>query len=82
VAAALAGVHAQVMTSAELANGVVAGVWQQRRSGRRIDITVEPVVRLTAAQRADVGEQAERVAAIGEGTVRLEFGTVTSGPHA
>jgi Winged helix DNA-binding domain len=65
-----------------LVNGVVAGVWQQRRSGRRIDITVEPVVRLTAAQRADVVEQAERVAAISEGTVRLEFGTVTSGPHA
>jgi Winged helix DNA-binding domain len=63
-------------------DGVVAGVWQQRRSGRRIDITVEPVVRLTAAQRADVGEQAERVAAISEGRARLEFGTVTSGPHA
>jgi hypothetical protein len=65
-----------------LVDGVVAGVWQQRRSGRRIDITVEPVVPLTAAQRADVGEQAERVAAFSEGTARLEFGAVTSGPHA
>nr|BFE79085.1 hypothetical protein GCM10020093_016860 [Planobispora longispora] len=35
-----------------LVDGVVAGVWHQRRSGRRIDITVEP---LGADLRADAG---------------------------
>lgn len=63
-------------------DGVVAGLWHQRRSGRRIDITVEPVIPLTAAQRTGVKEQAERVGAILEGQARLTFGTVTTGAHA
>ena len=63
-------------------DGVVAGLWHQRRSGRRIDITVEPVIPLTAAQRTGVKEQAERIGAILEGQARLTFGTVTTGAHA
>jgi hypothetical protein len=63
-------------------NGVVAGLWQQRRSGRRIDITVEPLVPLSAAQRAELDEQAERVGAILEGKAHLAIGTVTVGAHA
>ena len=34
-----------------LVDGVVGGVWHQKRTGRRITITVEPLVPLTAAQR-------------------------------
>jgi Winged helix DNA-binding domain len=65
-----------------LIDGVVAGVWQQRRSGRKLDITVEPLVPLTLAQRRELDEQVERVGAILEGTPRLAIGTVTVGSHA
>jgi hypothetical protein len=63
-------------------NGVVAGLWQQRHSGRRIDITVEPLVSLDAAQRAELDEQAEWVGTILEGKAQLTIGTVTMGAHA
>jgi hypothetical protein len=65
-----------------LVDGVVAGVWHQRRSGRRIAITVEPFGSLTAAQRAELDEQAERVGTIMEGRPELTIGTVTTGGHA
>ncbi|GLW07071.1 hypothetical protein Misp01_22010 [Microtetraspora sp. NBRC 13810] len=65
-----------------LVDGVVAGLWHQRRSGRRTDITVEPLVPLTAAQRAELDEQAERVGEIMEAKPRLTIGTVTVGSHA
>lgn len=63
-------------------DGVVAGLWHQRRSGRHVDITVEPLVRLTAAQRDEIGHQAERVGEILEARARPVFGTVTVGGHA
>jgi hypothetical protein len=44
-----------------LVDGVVAGVWHQRRQGRRTTVTVEPLGRLTARQEREVGEQAQRV---------------------
>jgi hypothetical protein len=46
-----------------LVDGRVAGVWSRtpRRGG--IEIRVEPFVRLTAAQRASLADEAERVAA-------------------
>jgi DNA glycosylase AlkZ-like len=65
-----------------LLDGVVAGVWHQRRSGRRISITVEPLARLTARQRSDVESEAERIGRILGSTAEITFGTVTSGPHA
>jgi Winged helix DNA-binding domain len=34
-----------------LINGTVAGVWHQRRQGAKTGITVEPLTRLTSAQR-------------------------------
>jgi hypothetical protein len=64
-------------------DGLVAGVWQQRRTGRGIAVTVEPVVRLSPRQRELVAEQAALVAAIQEGTLSsMSFGTVRSGAHA
>jgi hypothetical protein len=63
-------------------DGVVAGLWHQRRSGRHVDITVEPLVRLTPAQRDEIGHQAERVGEILEARARPAFGTVTVGGHA
>lgn len=65
-----------------LVDGVVAGVWHQRRSGRRVDITVEALSRLTRAQRVELDAQAERVAQILEGLPRLTLAPVTVGPHA
>ncbi|MFJ4468926.1 winged helix DNA-binding domain-containing protein [Streptomyces sp. NPDC089424] len=67
-----------------LVDGVVAGVWHQRRRGRRVTVTVEPLGTLTARQERELAEQAERVAAVGEaaGGAELVMGEVTVGPHA
>jgi uncharacterized protein YukE len=65
-----------------LIDGVVSGVWHQRRSGRQIEVTVEPLVRLTAAQRRALDNQVERIGEILEGKPRLIVGTVTAGSHA
>ena len=65
-----------------LIDGIVAGVWHQRRSGRTIDVTVEPLTRLTADQRRALETQVERIGTILEGQARLTVGTVTTGGHA
>lgn len=65
-----------------LVDGVVAGLWHQRRSGRRTDVTVEPFVRLTAGQRAELEREVARVGEIVEADPRLTFGAVTVGGHA
>ncbi len=65
-----------------LVDGVVAGVWHQRRSGRRIDVTVEPLGRLRAAQRRELEAQVERVGEVLEGTPTLTLGPVQVGGHA
>ena len=65
-----------------LLDGVVGGVWHQKRSGRRVAITVEPLGRLTKAQRAGLEVEVERVGAIVEAQPDLTVGPVTVGPHA
>ncbi|MFD3483462.1 winged helix DNA-binding domain-containing protein [Streptomyces sp. NPDC058665] len=65
-----------------LIDGVVAGVWHQRRSGKWLDVTVEPLRPLTAARRAELDEQVKRTGRILQGTPRLTIGTVAVGPHA
>ncbi|EHN12885.1 hypothetical protein PAI11_01900 [Patulibacter medicamentivorans] len=65
-----------------LIDGVVSGVWHQRRSGKRLSITVEPLGELSTAHRAALDEQVERVAAVLEGRPELAIGTVTAGAHA
>jgi hypothetical protein len=65
-----------------LVDGTVAGVWHQRRSGPRIDITVEPLGPLSARHRRELDQQAERLGQILEGRPRLSVGTVTVGGHA
>jgi hypothetical protein len=65
-----------------LIDGIVAGVWHQRRSGRKIEITVEPLAELTTIQRRELDAQVERVGEILEGAPRLTIGTVTAGAHA
>jgi hypothetical protein len=63
-------------------DGVVAGVWHQRRSGKWIEITVEPLGGLTIAQRRALQTQVERVGEILEGQPRLRVGKVTAGARA
>jgi hypothetical protein len=65
-----------------LVDGVVGGVWHQRRAGRTVEITVEPIGRLTAKQRRELDDEAELVGRVMEATPRLTIGPVTVGPHA
>ncbi|MEV6858324.1 winged helix DNA-binding domain-containing protein [Streptomyces microflavus] len=65
-----------------LVDGTVAGVWHQRRSGKRIAVTVEPLEPLPAARLRALEDEVERVGAIVEGRAELTVGPVTVGPHA
>ncbi|MFF3344276.1 winged helix DNA-binding domain-containing protein [Streptomyces sp. NPDC002779] len=65
-----------------LVDGVVAGVWHQRRQGRRTTVTVETLGVLTARQRRELDEQVGRVGEVLEAAPELVLGEVTVGPHA
>ncbi|TMR07206.1 winged helix DNA-binding domain-containing protein, partial [Nonomuraea turkmeniaca] len=65
-----------------LVDGEVRGVWHQRRSGSKIDITVEVLGDLTPAQLRELDGQVERVGEVLEGRPRLTIGAVAVGPHA
>ncbi|MFF7165047.1 winged helix DNA-binding domain-containing protein [Streptomyces sp. NPDC008086] len=66
-----------------LVDGAVAGVWHQRRQGRRTTVTVELIGRrLTARQERELGEQVERVGEVLEARAELVVGKVAVGPHA
>jgi hypothetical protein len=65
-----------------LVDGVVGGVWHQRRSGRKLVITVEPLRELTTPQRRQLDDEAGAVAAIMQATATLTVGPVTAGAHA
>ena len=65
-----------------LVNGVVGGVWHQRRSGRRLAITVEPLRELTAAQLRQLGDEADLVSTVMAAAPALTVGTVAAGAHA
>jgi hypothetical protein len=65
-----------------LVDGEVAGVWHQKRSGRRIAVTVEPLRRLPKARVAALEEQVARLGEVLEGDATLTIGEVTVGPHA
>jgi uncharacterized protein YukE len=66
-----------------LLDGVVGGVWHQRqRSGRRMDVTVEPLRRLSARHLRCLKEQVVRIGEIFGKEATLTVGPVTVGPHA
>ena len=65
-----------------LIDGVVGGVWHQRRSGRKLAIAVEPLSELTASQRRELDDEVSRVGEVMEATATLTVGTVTVGAHA
>jgi hypothetical protein len=64
-----------------LRDGVVAGVWHQRRSGRRLAVTVELLPRVTKALRAGLDAQVARLGEIVGAEPELTLGPVTAGPH-
>ena len=59
---------------------MVGGVWHQRRSGRKLAITVEPLRELTAPPRRQLDDEAGLVSAV-MATATLTVGTVTVGAH-
>ncbi|MEW2067344.1 winged helix DNA-binding domain-containing protein [Streptomyces sp. NPDC007346] len=65
-----------------LVDGTVAGVWHQRRSGKRIAVTVEPLEPLPAPRLRALEDEVERVGAVLEGKAELTVGAVSVGPHA
>ena len=65
-----------------LIDGLVAGVWHQRRSGRKIAITVEPLQPLTTAQSRGLDEQVEWLGTFLDAAPHLTNGKVEVGPHA
>ncbi len=65
-----------------LVDGIVGGVWHQRRSGRSVGITVEPLRDLSRIQRRQLDDEIELVGAVMEATPTLTIGPVTVGPHA
>ncbi|HEY6747989.1 MAG TPA: winged helix DNA-binding domain-containing protein [Mycobacteriales bacterium] len=65
-----------------LLGGVVGGVWHQKRSGRHLDVTVEPLADLSAARRRGLDAEVDRLGAFTGLTPRLTIGPVTVGPHA
>ncbi len=65
-----------------LVDGVVDGVWHQRRSGGKLAVTVEPLGDLTGAQRRQLEDEIELLGAVMEAAPTLSIGTVAVGPHA
>jgi hypothetical protein len=65
-----------------LVDGVVGGVWHQRRSGRKLAVTVETLSDLTAGQRRELAAEVELVGAVLEADATLILGPVTVGAHA
>jgi Winged helix DNA-binding domain len=65
-----------------LVDGVVGGVWHQRRTGRNLAVTVEPLRALTAPQRRALDDEVELVSSVMEASPTLTIGTLTVGPHA
>ncbi|MFF4244261.1 winged helix DNA-binding domain-containing protein [Streptomyces sp. NPDC001822] len=67
-----------------LVDGTVAGVWHQRRSGRRIAVTVEPLTTrsLDSAGLRALEDRVERLGVVLEGVPALTVGRVDVGGHA
>jgi hypothetical protein len=65
-----------------LIDGVVAGVWQQKRQGRRLAVTVEPLEPLNARRLRDLDDQVARLGEITGLRPEMVVDTVTVGKHA
>ena len=62
-------------------DGVISGIWESKRSSKRVAIRVQPFVTLAAARRAAVARAAKRIGEIVGLEADLEIGAVTTRPH-
>ena len=65
-----------------LIDGVVGGVWHQKRSGRNLAVTVEPLSNLTTTQRRQLDDEVDLLGQVMEAKPTLTIGAVTVGAHA
>ncbi|TDV57130.1 winged helix DNA-binding domain-containing protein [Actinophytocola oryzae] len=65
-----------------LTDGLVGGVWHQKRTGRRVAVTVEPFTRLTKPRLRDLEAQVNRIGMIVGASPTLTIGEVSMGGHA
>lgn len=64
-----------------LIDGRVAGVWERRQRGSRVEIRVEPFQRLLASQKRALVKEAERVGEVLESKAELVIGSVEVRAH-
>jgi Winged helix DNA-binding domain len=62
-------------------DGMVAGVWQQRRRGRRLDILVEAFQPLSDDQQRELEADVARIGEIVEAESVLSLGAIDARPH-
>ncbi len=65
-----------------LIDGVVAGVWHHKKSGRKVHVTVEALTSLSRARQRRLEDEVDRLAAMLGCTPSLTVGDVAVGPHA
>ena len=65
-----------------LVDGVAGGLWHAKRAGKRVVITVEPLVRLTKQRSRELDRQVQRVGELSGALPELVLGPVPVGPHA
>ncbi|WP_427892526.1 winged helix DNA-binding domain-containing protein [Kribbella sp. GL6] len=65
-----------------LVDGVVAGVWHQKKAGRTLHVTVEALAPLNRRRRQLLDAEVDRLGAILGAAPSLTLGDVTVGPHA
>ena len=59
-----------------LIDGIVAGMWERRPRGRRVELRVESFIRLTAAQRRQLEAEAVRIGEFFDAEVALSLGAL------
>lgn len=55
-----------------LVDGVIGGLWERRRSGKRLELTIETFGRLGRERRSELEAEAERIGAFLDAQVALE----------
>jgi winged helix DNA-binding protein len=65
-----------------LVDGIVCGVWHQRRLGGKVQVTVELLNEITPSQLRELEDEVELVGRVLEATPTLAIGPVAVGAHA
>jgi hypothetical protein len=56
-----------------LIDGAIAGVWSYKLQGKRLSVEIEPFGKLSKAERAGIGQEAESLALFFESELELQF---------